>query len=189
MRRNKRFICHLHWILVLICLCGCSPKVEESLAEVPALEEQEMERSDAVEPEKVIVYICGEVCVPGVYALEAESRICDAVEAAGGLTKDADESYLNQAQILTDGEKIYVPSKEEAAGWGIDGSKDQNTRVSINRAGKDQLMTLTGIGESKAEAIIAYREAHDGFQSLEELMQVDGIKEGTYEKIKDLISL
>ncbi len=194
MRRSRRYICHLHWILALVFLCGCSPKVEESLVETALLEEQEIPETDMAdakteEPEMVIIYVCGEVWTPGVYTLEAGSRIGDAVKAAGGMTEEADETFLNQAQILLDGEKIYVPSKEEAAGGGIDEPGNWNAKVSINRAGKEQLMTLAGIGESKAEAIIAYRESHGGFQSLEELMHVDGIKEGTYEKIKDLISL
>ena len=188
MRGRKSYICHLYWVLVLIFLCGCSKKAEENLVEIPVLEEQEREEAEAA-PETIVVYVCGHVWTPGVYTLEAGSRICDAVMAAGGLTEEADDTYLNQAQILTDGEKIYVPSKEETTGWGIGETESRSARVSINHAGREQLMSLQGIGESKADAIIAYREAHGGFQSLEELMQVDGIKEGTYEKIKDLISL
>ena len=156
--------------------------------------------SDDGKTDSLYVYVCGEVKKPGVYTFPAGSRICDAIDAAGGLAKEADKFYLNQAELLVDGEKIYVPSKEEteqsdtgaiedsfAGSLGTGGSVSQagasDGKVNINTASKEELMTLTGIGEKKAEAIIRYREENGGFQSIEELMQVEGIKEGTYGKI------
>lgn len=148
------------------------------------------------EPEEITIYICGEVCRPGVYVLREGSRICDALEAAGGMTEAAADTYLNQAQLLTDGEKIYVPDIEEyeaAKSAGDLGEAEslsgQSQKISINKADREELTALPGIGSAKADAIITYREAKGGFTSLEELMQVDGIKEGTFEKIRDLICL
>lgn len=105
---------------------------------------------------------------------------------------------------MEDGQKIYVPSEEEAqAGEAVPGQadgmpagsagpesgEDSDGKININSATKDELMTLSGIGEKKAQAIISYRESHGGFQSAEELMEVEGIKTGTYEKIKDRIKI
>ena len=143
--------------------------------------------------------------------LDEGSRVCDALRVAGGMTERAAEAYLNQARSLSDGERVYVPSKEEAeqleiweeeqrsasgndgadgkaSGSGTSGSSGSG-RVSINRAGKEELLTLPGIGETKADAILDYREKHGRFSVVEELMQVEGIKEGTYNKLKDKIEL
>ena len=164
--------------------------------------------SDGMSQSEIRVYICGQICNPGVYTLEEDSRICDVIQKAGGLKQEASETYLNQAQRLEDGMKIYVPSKEEAktlrdptqelsgisgqvTGGAGDSTENGTTqgKVNINRADKAELMTLTGIGETKAEAILSYRETNRGFQSLEELKQVEGIKDGTFQKIKDQICL
>ncbi|RGO24240.1 ComEA family DNA-binding protein [Dorea sp. OM02-2LB] len=164
--------------------------------------------SDGMSQNEIRVYICGQICNPGVYTLEEDSRICDVIQKAGGLKQEASETYLNQAQRLEDGMKIYVPSKEEAKTLGdpaqelsgisgqVTGGAGDSTengttqgKVNINRADKAELMTLTGIGETKAEAILSYRETNRGFQSLEELKQVEGIKDGTFQKIKDQICL
>ena len=163
---------------------------------------------DGKSQSEIRVYICGQICNPGVYTLEEDSRICDVIQKAGGLKEEASDTYLNQAQRLEDGMKIYVPSKEEAKTLGdpaqelsgisgqVTGGAGDSTengttqgKVNINRADKAELMTLTGIGETKAEAILSYRETNREFQSLEELKQVEGIKDGTFQKIKDRICL
>ncbi len=139
------------------------------------------------------VYICGQVNRPGVYEVKEQARIYQLVEQAGGLTKEADLSAVNQAQILTDGQMVYIPAKgesfpaDESTGNGTGTGSASMGKVNINTAGVDQLTTLTGIGEGKAQSIIAYREEQGGFQSIEEIMNVEGIKEGTYQKIKDQI--
>lgn len=158
----------------------------------------------------LVVYVCGEVKNEGVYTLEDGSRIIDAIMEAGGYTVDASETYLNLAAGLSDSQMIYVPSKEEVksgtisdapqmmsgtvggteistAGVPADGSGSGNGMVNINSATKEQLMTLPGIGESKADKIIAYRESNGGFSSTEEIMQISGIKDGLYNKVKDKI--
>lgn len=145
--------------------------------------------------EKLCVFVCGQVAAPGVYELAPDSRIYQAVEAAGGLLETAAGDYVNQAEPVADGQRVYIPSVEEvqtegsrpdSAGGDVSlSTAASDGRVNLNTAGKEELMTLTGIGERKAEAIIQYRETSGGFGSIEELMQVEGIKEGTFEKIKE----
>lgn len=139
------------------------------------------------EPVQLVVYVCGAVQDPGVVALDADARVVDAILAAGGMTEDASETYVNLAARLTDGEKIYVPTRAEAAE--LERAAAEQVKVNINTADKEELCTLPGIGESKAEDIIAYREKQGSFKNLEELMQVSGIKESLYEKLADRIKL
>ena len=131
----------------------------------------------------VTFYICGQVKNPGVYTLPEGSRVEDAVIAAGGTLEEADLSQVNLARYVKDEEQIIIYSKGEAANLPTD------DKIHLNYATKEQLMTLTGIGESKALEIIAYRKEHGGFRTKEELMNISGIKEGTYNKIKDEIVL
>lgn len=148
--------------------------------------EQETERK------KVFVYVCGEVQTPGVYEVEQDARVFEAIAKAGGLTENAAAEKVNQARLVVDGEQIYVPSLEEAKGTGVVSEVAECTddgKININTAGKEELMTLTGVGEAKAQSIIAYREEHGGFRSVEELMQIEGIKEGVFNKIKEDITI
>lgn len=155
---------------------------------------------------EVVVHVCGEVSSPGVYTLPAGSRVYQAIEAAGGFTSDAFEDYLNQANELSDGMKVYVPSKEEISDeefqQGLKTSEVQQSGVppltdstlmtalvNINTATREDLMTLKGIGESKADKIISYRETQGGFGCIEDIMNIPGIKEGMFNKIKDLITV
>ena len=143
------------------------------------------------------VHVCGQVNAPGVYELEAGSRIYQAVEMAGGFGADAAVWYLNLAQEITDGMKIQVPSVQEAEQWEQTGGPradsqweaSQEMKVNLNTADKEQLMTLTGIGESRAEDIIRYRQEHGPFERIEDIMNVSGIKEGAFQKIKDSITV
>ena len=135
------------------------------------------------ERKKVFVYVCGEVQASGVYELEQDSRVFEAIAKAGGLTENAAAEAVNQARVVVDGEQIYVPSLDEVTERTDDG------KININTAEKEELMTLTGVGEAKAQSIIAYREEHGGFQSIEELMQIEGIKEGVFNKIKEDITI
>lgn len=161
------------------------------------------------EPESCVVHICGAVNEPGVYTLEKGDRIYQAIEKAGGFRQDAEQNYLNQADVLSDGMKIYVPTQEEAREaeedpvWvtpGAEGAgapKEQGTEnagenplsVNINTASQEQLCTLPGVGSSKAKSIIAYREQNGAYQRIEDIMNVEGIKEGVFQKIKDHISV
>ena len=137
----------------------------------------------------ICVYVCGAVRKSGVYTLDAGARVCDAVAAAGGLTEEADETAVNQAKKLDDGEQVTIPAKAETGGEsGVSaGAGNAAGRVNINTADRDALMTLSGIGEVKAADIIAYREAHGRFQKKEDIMQVPGIKKSLYAKIEEQI--
>ena len=217
----RRRLTAVLWVLVILtaCLNGCEKKEETSGIEEISLEEDGEEASSGEEdsPEKtgeetrekgqepeqetdaIFVYVCGQVAAPGVYELSAGARVYQAIERAGGTLEGASPESLNLAQQAEDGQKIYVPSKEEAeAGtfpqddsWGAaSSSREQGGgKVNLNTAGLEELMTLTGIGQTRAEAIITYREEEGAFQAPEDIMKVDGIKEGIYEKLKDEITV
>lgn len=146
-----------------------------------------------------VVHVCGAVQNPGVYSLAEGSRIYEAVAAAGGLLPEADEAYLNQAACVTDGEQIYVPTQQEVLEQSVtlvrngqqteSGIVSQDTKVNLNTATKEQLCTLPGIGESKAESIISYRNEHGAYGQIEDIMKVEGIKDGLFQKIKDRITV
>lgn len=161
---------------------------------------------DGTVTENTVIYVdvTGAVKAPGVYTLPAGSRVFEAIALAGGAREDASLENLNQAGILQDGQQIRVYTEEEAAQMAQQGSLpslpgaeaaagqeegQEASKVNINTAGKDELMTLTGIGETRAEAILAYRQETGGFQAPEDLMQVEGIKEKTFEKLKDQITV
>ena len=173
---------------------------------------EKTENIETNDSQSFVVYVSGYVNNPGVYELSAGSRVIDAIDAAGGYSKEAYDNYLNLASLIADGQMIYVPSEEEvesgsiergvasgADGSGVGGvtggngggnggnSSDSGTLVNINQASKEELMTLPGIGESKADKIIAYREANGRFNSPEGIMEISGIKDGLYNKIKDKI--
>lgn len=137
---------------------------------------------------RIAVHICGEVKNPGVYELPEGSRLEAALEAAGGFTQDAEEASINLAAAAQDGSQIVVRAvgEQEPAGRS---AVDEDGVVDLNRAAKEELCTLPGIGESRAEAILAYREEHGAFQKPEDLMRVSGIKEGSYAKLKDKIKV
>lgn len=135
------------------------------------------------ETDTAFVHICGEVEQPGVYEVDEGSRVCDVLILAGGFTKEADTRAVNMAQPVFDGMQVVIPSYQEETVR----QEEEEGLINLNTASKALLCTLPGIGESRASAIIAYREEKGGFSSVEEIMQVSGIKEAMYEKLKDLI--
>jgi competence protein ComEA len=141
-----------------------------------------------VNKKNIKVYICGEVIHEGVYKLEEGARVCDALKLAGGLKESAAKTIINLARYLVDGEMIYFPSKNEVES-GKYSIASKNSLININYGTKDELMTLPGIGEAKADDIINYRESNGLFDNIEDIKQVDGIKEALYGKIKDLITI
>ena len=139
------------------------------------------------------VYCCGQVREAGVYFLSEGARIVDAVNAAGGFTEDAAADWLNLAEPVSDGMKIYVPSLKEVAEGTVpsESARSYGNRadalVNINTADEAQLMTLPGIGERRAQEIVAYRKLHGSFASIEDICNVSGIKDSVFEKIRDRI--
>lgn len=141
---------------------------------------------------EVVVHVAGAVSAPGVYTLPADSRVDDAVRAAGA-TADADLSQLNLAQKLADGQKITVPAAGEtpapADNAAPSDSSQSGALVNINTATQEELETLPSIGEVRAQAIIAYREEHGGFRTTDELMEVSGIGEKIFADIAPHITV
>ena len=160
----------------------------------------------------IYVDVCGAVANPGVFQLAAGSRVFQAIEAAGGYLPEAALTCVNRAGVLTDGQQLYILTQEEMERQGLDpaemsGASDgqmngsagtgqnagltvqaqQDNRININTADEAQLTTLTGIGATRAQAIISYRQENGPFAVIEDIMNVQGIKEGTFAKIKDEI--
>jgi len=162
----------------------------------------------------IFIDIKGEVTYPGVYEMEEGKRVIDSINLAGGLTDLADTTNINLSKILKDESVVIIEEyKENISTVSEKGNKDNNNIsieniyevntqseknestnfengiININEASLDQLMTLTGIGQSKAENIIKYREENNGFKSIDQLLEVKGIGESIYEKIKDFIEI
>lgn len=151
----------------------------------------------------------GAVKHPGIYQIQNNARLFDIIRQAGGFTKDADQRQINLAQSLTDQQVVYVPVKREqlppttvagSAAVTVTGGTPTDThgsatdsagsaKVSLNQATVSELQTLNGIGQKKAEQIIAYRDENGGFKQLEDLKEVSGIGDKTYEGLKDSITL
>ncbi len=176
-------------------------------AEASGEEPEVSEESDAT----LYVHICGAVCREGVYELPAGSRVFDAVAAADGFAADADRTYVNEAAPVADGQQIVIPTVSEVETMrdgetaqisrtgevmptGFD-AKDAGSatvsdgKIDLNTADEALLCTISGIGESRARDIIAYRTDHGRFQTIEDLKNVSGIGEKTFEKIRDRISV
>ncbi|CVI66183.1 ComE operon protein 1 [Clostridiales bacterium CHKCI001] len=160
-----------------------------------AVETEQLQQSSKTvsQPSVICVHICGAVNNPGVYEGEASLRLYQFIELAGGFREDASVESLNLAQGVQDGMQIYVPSKQEAveppALLSSTENNGKNAKLNLNTASKSELTQLPGIGEVKAEAILSYRDTNGAFQTIEELMNIPGIKEATFEQIKDLITV
>lgn len=173
-----------------------NPSGDEAVSGEPAETLADGDGRSEESSDQIFVDVCGAVKAPGVYRLPAGSRIYEAIAMAGGFLEDAESTLVNQAGVLEDGQQIHIYTKEEVRELeethmsGItDSGGVQGQRININLADKETLMTLDGIGETRAEAIIAYRESTGGFSDISDLTRVDGIKEKTYEKLKDKITV
>lgn len=148
------------------------------------------EKTNEADTAKLCVYVCGCVLNPGVYEVQENARIYQAIDMAGGMTENADYNYLNMAEFLIDGQKIYVPDINENLSIQMNQQTvvgTSNTLVNINNATKEQLMTLPGIGESRADDILAFRNTNGKFETIDDIKKVSGIKDAAFNKIKDLI--
>lgn len=171
-----------------------------------------VDTEEAEEVKSIYIHICGAVVKPGIYELEEGSRIYEAVEAAGGYLPQASRDYLNQAKLLQDEEKIVVYTRTEIESWTKEetldaplageqdrlqsakepereNNKTESSQVNINQADLEELMTLPGIGASRAQLIIDYREVSGPFEKPEDIQNVNGIKEGLYSKLKEFIKV
>ncbi len=139
---------------------------------------------EEVEQPTVVVHVSGEVANPGVYELDSDARVVDAIEAAGGELDSADLHRLNLAEFVHDGQRIHVPAVP-----GDNPDEEDDGRVNINTADEIRLQQLPGIGPALAERIVDYRQRHGGFASIEDIMNVSGIGEATFENIREYISV
>lgn len=157
----------------------------------------------------IYVHICGAVMTPGVYQAKTGARLVDLIKLAGGLTKEAAGDYINQAELVSDGQRIYIPNRKELKELSTEElmagvhsnneisstSNEETTTVTtedsalinINTANAEELMKISGVGTVKAASIIAYREKNGKFNAIEELMNIPGIKEGLFNQISYMI--
>lgn len=142
----------------------------------------------------VTVHVAGAVRSPGVYSLPAGSRAIDGVQAAGGMSADADPDRVNLAAVLSDGQRLYVPKAGEADPLGaspanVDGTSLPVGPIDLNTATAEELETLPGVGPATAAAIVAYRDRHGPFASVDELGEVSGIGPSKLAAIRDLVTV
>ena len=195
---------------------GKKPKNEENLLMIEKKEKRKEEKEEEIIP--IMVDVKGEVINPGIYTLDKDKRVIDAINMAGGLTNHADTSVLNLSKKLTDEMVIIVYSRYEVENFektkekektinqecakGVNAlennaciEKKQNqvetssNKISINQASKEEFMQLEGIGESKATAIIEYRNMNGPFHAIEDIKNVSGIGDSLFDKIKENITL
>lgn len=184
-------------------LCACSDETQYEVgsgsgSSAPSAQEtgdadQNQAASESVDSSSIVnticVYVCGNVASPGVYDMQEGSRVYEAIEAAGGIVGETDVTHINMAQKLSDGQQITVIQEGLAEQTSSGGTSGGSAKVNINTASADELMTLSGIGESRAEAIIEYRTRYGNFESTDELMNISGIGEKMLAKIADNIEI
>lgn len=189
-------------ICVMLCLfmAGCGTDEPQLImdSEETVIDEKTDETDEVYEvvQAKVYVHMTGEVVNPGLYELADDSRLYDAVMLAGGFTENADTEYANLAEVLVDGKQYQIYSKDEVLNMSIQGSGESaeahytgDGLLDINEATNTELMTISGIGQSKADAIVEYRQQNGRFDKTEDIMNVSGIGEGLYQRIKDSITV
>lgn len=162
----------------------------EKEAEITAEDEKAAEKKETGTAQATVyVYVCGAVYQPGVVEVAAGSRAEEALRLVGGMTAEADPFYVNLAETVTDGQKLYFPTAEEAETMTVTAKAKEDGLVNINTASSEELCTLPGIGASRAADIIRYREKCGSFQTKEDIMKVSGIKQNAYDKLCDHITV
>lgn len=180
-------------------LTGVSDAIKAELQATQAPEQTAAEETKETTTE-LVVYVCGAVNVPGIYTLAADSRLYEAIALAGGFSAEADPTYHNLARSIADGERIYILSSSETQALTTEqqvngeegaqtGSAVKETLINLNTATAEQLMELPGIGEARAADILEYRARIGQFAAIEEIMNVSGIGEAMFEKIRNKITV
>ncbi len=181
---------------VVLCFVNWQPsdnvaigKTLSSQATMRSTDQKQPKQSQQAET-KILVDIKGAVNQPGVYDVSQQPRLQAAVAKAGGLTEQAEMANVNLAQKLTDGQMVYIPTKGERLSTpATTTSQASQEKVNLNTATVAELQTLEGVGEKKAEQIIAYREANGGFKQITDLKAVSGIGEKRFEALKDKLTI
>lgn len=188
-------------LLTVLLLCGCRSESDLVITGgEPEISDSGQSSVQEETTDTVFVQVSGAVRSPGVYELPAGSRVFEAIQSAGGMTDDAAADSVNQAVEVSDGDMIVLCTLQE---W--EQAKSQQTelisgdlsgptqetdgRININTADVTQLCTIPGIGESRAQSIVTYREQNGAFGAVEDIMKVSGIKDGLFQKIKDKIKV
>ncbi|MFT3653942.1 ComE operon protein 1 [Bacillus sp. B01(2024)] len=194
LRRNLKIlgVC-LAAVAVFICIWLFRPEKEEPVKQQSVLGQTASasgtDKTDTAD-DKIMIDMKGAVRNPGVYEMKAGDRVTQAIEKAGGLKEKADELNVNLAEQLQDGTVVYIPSKgEEENRPKTAAGEKEDAPVNINTATLDELQAISGVGQRKAEAIIAYREENGRFQTAEDLMNVSGFGEKSFERIKTSITV
>ena len=203
MMKNKILQMNIAMLILVSICCGCTEEkvtvasgdtyISEGQISTENADTTNAETSfEAAEPETIVVYVCGAVERAGIYELTSSARIADALEAAGGFSDEADVSYVNLAEHVTDGQRIYFPKEGEVACRVSSDSErvsmEENVLVDINTADENTLITLPGIGSSRAKQIIEYRNSHGGFSNKEDIKNVSGIGDSIYENLEKYIT-
>ncbi|OEH93679.1 helix-hairpin-helix domain-containing protein [Bacillus solimangrovi] len=193
--RRKYLQEHKKWLLIIIAsiifclgLLVYRPVQDDDLPEELFIDEKESETNREEDiTHTIIVDIKGAVMNPGVYEVVNDARVVDGIQMAGGFKEKADESQINLAQKLVDEMVIFVPEEGEVL---IEQSfKENGGKININRTDVEDLQQLSGIGPSKAKAIVDYRDQNGEFKNIESILDVAGIGEGTFSKIQDEITV
>ena len=188
----KRLICIACCSIFLF--TGCRQASYFQSTELVAEDEEAKTEEEVIAellPENIYVQVAGAVANPGVYELPTGSRVYAAIEAAGGLDSSADDSDINQAAVLEDGQKIYIYTVDEAEEILNQQMLDEadDGLININTATAAELQTLPGIGAAKAQQIVSHREANGSFSSIEDIKNVSGIGDGIFNQINSLIKI
>lgn len=174
-------------VILLVLVLGIGKQYWTTEPETEPFYAESQETVSEPVQQEIMVHVAGAVKQPGVYRLQEGQRVEDAVQLAG-VTAEADLDALNRAARITDGQKIVVPSLQ-AADQTAAAQPMADDRVDLNQADLQQLMSLPGIGQVKAQAIITYRTEHNGFQTIEEIQQVNGIGSAIFSQIKNQIKI
>ena len=177
---RKRMIIMLAFLFIFV---GCAKDVSQVSLE--HLEVEQGAEEDSEKQDSIYVFVCGAVVNEGVYELPTGSRVFEAIQMAGGPSENAATEQINQAEMLEDGIRLYIPTTDEMQKE----QTEEDGKVDINTATTEELMTLPGVGEAKADLIVEYRQEHGRFQRIEDIMNISGIKEGLFGKIKDYIKV
>ncbi|WP_051195216.1 ComEA family DNA-binding protein [Pseudobutyrivibrio ruminis] len=188
----KKLFCVACCSIFLFAGCGKASYFQSTELVEAKEEADENKVVEDLVPSTIYVQVAGAVVKPDVYELPEGSRVYAAIEAAGGLRDEADDSDINQAALLEDGQKLYIYTEEEVVK--IKQQEEQSNEtddglVNINTATATELMALPGIGQSKANQIIAYRDANGSFSSIEDIKNVTGIGDGIFNQINSFIKI
>lgn len=186
----KKRIFMLAFSVLLLAGCGTKDYLRTANAEEVVEQTEESEAETLLETQSSTIYVqlAGQICNPGVYEIHEGARLYEAIDLAGGLTNSAAKD-INLVQSLSDGQYVKIPTEEEQIEQERAKQEAEDGLLDINTASVADFCTLPGIGENKANQIVAYRDANGEFSSKEDLMKISGIKEGTYKKIETYITV